>query len=73
MFKNITFSAEDELIRKARQKALKEKKKLNAVFRDWLFHYVGQEKPKVDLDLMLKRLGHIRAGRKFSREEMNER
>ena len=73
MLKNITLSAEDVLIHKARQKAIGEKKSLNVLFRDWLKRYVGHGKSKVDFDALTERLKHVRAGRKFTREEMNER
>jgi hypothetical protein len=36
MLKNITLSADEELIRKAREKAQKEHTTLNASFRQWL-------------------------------------
>jgi hypothetical protein len=71
--KNITLSAEEELIRKARSKAAREKKSLNTVFREWLARYVGQEiSSQRYLDLM-DRVSYAKPGRKFSREEMNER
>ncbi len=74
MLKNITLSAEEALIQKARQKAMNEKKTLNAVFRDWLKSYMGQGKRKINLDEFLQRFSHIDSGgKKFTREEMNER
>jgi len=73
MLKNITLSAEDDLIQKARQKAVKERRTLNALFRNWLNQYVGKERHKLDFDVLMDRLKHVRAGRKFTREEMNER
>jgi hypothetical protein len=73
MLKNITLSADGDLIQKARQKAVKEKRTLNALFRNWLDQYVGKDKQKLDFDVLMDRLKHVRAGRKFTREEMNER
>ena len=73
MLKNITLSAEGDLIQKARQKAIKEKRSLNALFRAWLNQYVGKDSRKLDFDVLMDRLKHVRAGRKFTREEMNER
>lgn len=75
MLKNITLSAEEELIQKARQKAVGEKKTLNALFRNWLKSYVHQTKASAgkDFDELMKRLSYARAGGKFTREEMNER
>ena len=73
MLKNITLNADGDLIQKARQKAVKEKRTLNALFRNWLDQYVGKDKQKLDFDVLMDRLKHVRAGRKFTREEMNER
>ena len=44
MLKNITFSAEEELIDKAREQARKEKTTLNALFRRWLKQYADRKK-----------------------------
>ena len=41
--KNVTLSADERLIRQARERARREKKTLNAVFREWLARYVDQE------------------------------
>ena len=74
MLKNITLSAEDALIQKARQKAVSEKRTLNALFRDWLNKYVHKSDPAIDFDRLMKKLSYVRTGgRKFTREEMNER
>jgi len=71
MIKNITLNAEEELIRKARMKAQKEKSSLNAKFRQWLKSYTNSKESSYD-DIMAD-FGHIDAGRSFSREELNER
>ena len=73
MLKNITLSAEDVLIQKARDKARQEHKSLNVIFRGWVARYVGGEVLSQDYQRLMKQLSHARAGRKFSREEMNER
>jgi hypothetical protein len=71
--KNITLSAEGNLIERARLRAAKEKRTLNAAFRDWLQRYAGAETGPQEYAQLMKRLGHVRSGRKFSRDEMNER
>jgi hypothetical protein len=71
--KNITFSADESLIERARLRALHEKKTLNVAFREWLARYAGVATSPTEYRLLLRRLGHVRAGRKFSREEMNAR
>jgi hypothetical protein len=73
MLRNITFSAEDQLIDKAREKAAREERTLNAVFREWLDRYVGQDDVGKRYDELMSRLSYVRAGQKFTREEMNER
>jgi len=73
MNKNITLSADETLIRKSRQKAQKENTTLNELFRQWLQQYVGQRHAAVDFKELMEKLSYARAGRKFSRDELNER
>ena len=73
MLKNITMSAEEFLIQKARQKAQQEKKSLNEVFRQWLLRYTVTNETAQDYKKMMKRLRHIKAGKTFTRDEANER
>lgn len=73
MLKNITFSARAELIQKAREKAQKNKTTLNNEFREWLSRFVQSEARTVDFDSFMERLRYVEPGRKFTREEMNER
>ncbi len=70
--RNITLSAEEELIYRARVKALHEKKSLNAVFQEWLVQYVGNNTLKNYRNLM-KNLSYVKPGKRFKRDEMNER
>ncbi len=72
--KNITLSAEEHLIEQARQTARAQHKTLNAAFREWLEQYTAREGDVEAYDRLMKRLhGNVVAGRKFTREEMNER
>jgi hypothetical protein len=73
MMRNITFSAEDQLIDKAREIATREERTLNEVFREWLASYVGREDAVDQYRELMGRLSYVRGGRKFTREEMNER
>ena len=73
MVKNITLSADEGLLRRAREKAASENRSLNHAFREWLERYAGREKTGDTFDALMKRLSYVRPGRKFSREEMNER
>jgi hypothetical protein len=71
--KNVTLSADDDLIEQARLVARSQHMTLNAAFREWLQHYTAQAGAPQEFDAMMQRLGHVRAGRHFSREQMNER
>ncbi|MFO7761027.1 MAG: hypothetical protein R6V20_05385 [Desulfobia sp.] len=73
MLKNITLSAEEKLIRKARERARKENTTLNASFRQWLEQYVRSEISPDDYDMLMDSLGYAESGRIFSRDELNER
>jgi hypothetical protein len=71
--KNITFSADEKLIEKARLKAAKEKTTLNQRFRDWLSSYAQQSNIGANYKKMMNDLEHVNSGGKFTRDEMNER
>jgi hypothetical protein len=73
MVKNITLSADEALIRRARERAARENSSFNAVFRQWLESYAAPEQAANDFRELMARLGTNRAGRKFTRDEMNER
>jgi hypothetical protein len=72
MSKNITFSVEEVLIQKARMRARNEGKSLNSLFCEWVFRYVQIGKKGAYMELM-KKLDYVRTGKKFSRDELNER
>ncbi len=79
MLKNITFSADETLIREARRQAALQNTTLNQLFREWLERYVVQQDSEARqqaiarYDALMRRLAHVNAGRKFTREELNER
>ena len=73
MLKNVTLSAEDRLIAQARQRAQRERKTLNAAFREWLAAYVGKGAGAGRFRSLTSKLKQVSAGRKFSRDELNER
>jgi hypothetical protein len=82
MQKNITFSADEALLEKARAKAHAGNKELEDLFRGWLEDYTrdgamtaeeGESRGAAYREVMDK-LSHISTGgRKFTRDEMNER
>jgi hypothetical protein len=71
--KNITLSADEQLIEQARLLARSQHKGLNALFREWLEQFTAQRGGTLEFDALMKRLKHVRAGRRSSRDEMNER
>jgi hypothetical protein len=71
--RNITFSADEELIDKARLRARVEKKTLNTVFREWLQRYAGRSTAAAEYEQLMRRLSHVQIDRKFTRDEMNSR
>jgi hypothetical protein len=73
VLKNVTLSAHEDLIERARLVARSRKTTLNAAFRQWLEQFTSQEGSARDVDALMERLRHVRAGRRFGREEMNAR
>lgn len=73
MLKNITLSAEELLISKAREKASHAHMTLNTLFRNWLRRYINNDNASEKLSNFIKRVDYANPGRKFTREEMNER
>lgn len=72
--KNITLSADDELIETARRRARSEHTTLNEQFRRWLEAYAQPEQRLQRYDAVMAQLrGKVRVGRKLTRDEMNER
>jgi hypothetical protein len=71
--KNITLSAEDKKIELAREVAREENRTLNDAFREWLDWYGSRRVTRQQIEALYERLKYVNAGRKFSREEMNER
>lgn len=73
--KNITLSADEDLIEAARARARAEHTTLNEQFRRWLGEYTQREKKAAAALAVIDELrGKLRTGgRRFTREEMNER
>ncbi|MYB76156.1 MAG: hypothetical protein F4X83_03480 [Chloroflexi bacterium] len=73
--KNITLSADEGLLEAARRRAAAEGTTLAALFRRWLEEYVGRER---QADKAMATTRELRetidsSGRRFTRDEMNER
>ena len=73
--KNITLSADENLIEAARARAREERTTLNDLFRRWLTDYT-QRRQQADraMEVIKDLQKYVRTGgRKFTRDEMNER
>jgi hypothetical protein len=71
--KNITFSADEDLIARARLIARAQHKTLNEAFREWLEQFTASAGDARSFDALMKRMKHVDAGKYFSKAELNER
>ena len=71
--KNITLSADESLIERARQTAQAQHTTLNAAFRQWLTEFTARQSSMQEYDALMERLNYVKVDRKYTREEMNER
>jgi hypothetical protein len=71
--KNVTLTADGDLIEQARLVARSQHKTLNSAFREWLVQFTAQSGSATEMDALMRRLRHVNAGRSFTRDEMNER
>jgi len=70
--KNITFSADEDLIERARELARAQKRTLNEAFREWLVQFTEAGSVE-EFDSLMKRLEHVRLNGPYTRDELNER
>ncbi len=73
MLKNITLSADEELIEKARKRAQADKTTLNASFRQWLKTFANSSFKAQDYDELMQTLSYVKSDKKYTRDELNER
>jgi predicted transcriptional regulator len=71
--KNITLSADEDLIERARSIARAQRKTLNAAFREWLTQFAQSAGDAQGFDALMKQMRHVDAGGHFSRDDVNER
>ena len=70
---NITFSADKSDIELAREEARSRNTTLHELFLDWLRGVAGRKRRAQEYRALMDELRLVDAGRKFTREEMNER
>jgi hypothetical protein len=72
--KNITFSADEDLIEQARAVARSRRTTLNTAFREWLVQFTARPTRAREIDALMRRLKYVDSGgRRFTRDELNER
>ena len=71
--KNVTLSADEQLIELARAEARARNTTLNALFRDWLEDLAKRDERRARIDAVWEEMANYDAGGRFSREDMNER
>ncbi len=72
--KNITLSADEDLIAQARKTAESQNTTLNAAFREWLEDYASRSGDLAAYDRVMERLrGRVVSHGPYTRDEMNER
>jgi hypothetical protein len=73
--KNVTLSADENLIEQARRLARSRNKTLNQAFREWLAEFTAQQGTVREYEALIHDIARsgVTAGRKFTRDEMNER
>lgn len=69
----ITFSAEEGLIHRARERAAENQTTLNEEFNKWLETYVQHSETSETYSALMERLTYVQPGRAFRRDEINER
>ena len=73
LMKNITLSADEDLIARAREQALARRTTLNQLFRLWLEEVAEQKERSIKIGALLDRLDGVDSGGNFRREEINAR
>jgi hypothetical protein len=71
--KNVTLSAEDRLLERARELARRRSTTLNRMFREWLVELTAERTRQDRYEHLMRRLAHARSGGRFTRDEMNAR
>jgi hypothetical protein len=72
MLKNITLSADETLITRARARAQAQNATLNDEFRRWLVQFV-EAKAKPEFRTLMASLSEVSPGKCFTRDEANDR
>ena len=72
--KNITFSVDEQMLLRAKEKATREHHSLNELFRFWLENWLRQDVKDDEYKILMDELSSVcEAGGHYSRDELNER
>jgi hypothetical protein len=71
--KNVTLSADEDLIEKARATAKAQRRTLNDAFREWLRQFTASDGDAQSFDALMQRMKHVNAGGNYTRDQLNER
>lgn len=71
--KNVTFRVQEDTLKRAREKAGKERRSLNNLVGQWFKNYSAAQNETFDVRQYLNRIKGVKIGRKFTRVEMNAR
>jgi hypothetical protein len=73
--RNITLSADEDLIERARAVARSQQRTLNDAFREWLSQFASHdgEVAAARYRELMEKLKYVNAGRHFTRDELNQR
>jgi hypothetical protein len=73
VMRKITFNADKADIELARESARRQDTTLDELFREWLREVAAGQARARECRALMESLRHVNAGRKFTRDEMNER
>ena len=73
VMREITFNADTADIELARESARRQDTTLDKLFREWLREVAAGQARAREYWALMERLRYVDAGRKFTRDEMNER
>jgi hypothetical protein len=73
--RNITLSADEDLIERARSVARSQHRTLNDAFREWLTQFASHdgEAAAARYRELMEKLRYVNSGGHFTRDELNER
>jgi len=73
MSRNVTIRVDEGLLDRARRRAESQNRSLNAVMERLLLEYIQDSSAAEEYQRLMSCLSHVSSGRRYTREEMNER